>query len=118
MAYGAAWKADRRSKIPTTATIAFSNAVGTGQVIALATNDTGAIVAVDLNEIEAVTPVEAGAAINTPAAIKALTGKTMSTRGFQAVYGEQLLFYVPSVTTGGKIILLGSNSGLISATEL
>lgn len=118
VAYGAAWKADRRSKIPTTATIAFSNAVGTGQVIALATNDTGAIVAVDLNEIEAVTPVEAGAAINTPAAIKALTGKTMSTRGFQAVYGEQLLFYVPSVTTGGKIILLGSNSGLISATEL
>jgi len=62
--------------------------------------------------------VEAGAVTKPPADVKALTGKAESNKGFKATYGFQLLFLVPSVDTGGKIILLGYSQGLVSASEL
>ena len=117
-AIGAAFKAKRAKEIPSTARIAFTHTAGTGEIIALSTNDAGAIVAVDLTETETVKPVEAGAAINAPASVKALLGKGMSTRGIQAVYGQQLLFYVPSAGSTDKIILLGYSQGMIAASEL
>jgi len=118
VAIGAAFKATRAQEIPATASIAYSHAAGTGQTIALSTNDAGAIVAVDLNETETVSPIETGAAINAPASVKALLGKAMSTRGIAAVYGQQLLFYVPAVGSNDKIILLGYSQGMIAASEL
>jgi hypothetical protein len=118
LAIGAAFKAKRAKEIPSTARIAFTHAAGTGEIIALSTNDAGAIVAVDLKETETVKPVEAGAAINAPASVKALLGKGMSTRGIRAVYGQQLLFYVPSAGSTDKIILLGYSQGMIAASEL
>lgn len=117
VAIGKAFKAERAKGIPTTAKIAFSNRLGKGEIVALSTNDGGAIVATHLNEIETVKPVEAGAAINAPASFKALTGKSMSTKGLQAIYGVQLLFYVPPVGSEGKIVLLGYSQGLIAASE-
>lgn len=107
-----------RATLPTTASMSFSQAVGSGQTIALATNDAGALVAVNLNETTTVAPVEAGAAINTSGAVKALSGVGVSTKGVQATYGDQLLFYVPSAASGGKIILLGYSQGLIAASEI
>jgi len=86
--------------------------------VALATNDSGALVAVNLNEIETVKTVEAGAAVNAPKTVKALLGKSLSTKGLKATYGDQLLFYVPSSVKGGKIVLLGYSQGLIAASEL
>ncbi|MGV8969682.1 MAG: hypothetical protein ACOH1J_04460 [Microbacteriaceae bacterium] len=115
---GLAFKTERAAGIPSTAQIAFSHAPGPGEIVALSTNDGGAIVATNLNEIETVTPVEAGAAINAPASFAALSGKTTSTVGLQATYGIQLLFYVPPIGSEGKIILLGYGQGLISASEI
>jgi hypothetical protein len=117
-AVGSAYKADKKAKLPATATIVFTNAAGAGETIAFGTNDSGQIVAVDDNDVETTTPTEAGAAINPTGAVKALSGKTSSLKGFVATYGLQLLFYVPPVSAKGqKIQLLGFAQGLISATE-
>jgi hypothetical protein len=115
---GLAAKNAEIAKLPTTAALTFSNAEGDGQVIALATNDSGALVAVDLNEVETVKPVKAGAAVSASGAIKALSGKATSLTGLAATYGDQLLFYVPRADKPGKIVLLGFSQGLIAASEV
>jgi hypothetical protein len=115
---GAASKKAAAAALPATASLAFTNSNGSGQVIVLATTDSGAIVAVDLNETETVKPVQAGAAVSAPGQIQALSGKATSTTGLVAVYGDQLLFYVPAASKSSKIVLLGYGQGLISAKEL
>ena len=118
VAVGKAWKASRAAEIPPTAQLTFGFAAGTGQIITLATNNGGAIVALNLTESETIKPIEAGVAVNAPKDVAALLGKALSTKGLTANYGDQLLFFVPSATNGGKIILLGYSQGLISASEL
>ena len=119
IAVGHDYKQKTASQLPTTASIAFSNGPGKGETIAFGTNDSGQIVAVDLDDVETVTPTEVGAAINPFPAAQALSGKTQSVTGIIATYGLQLLFYVPPVSgTGKKIELLGFAQGLVSATEV
>ncbi len=108
----------KKAATPTTAQLTFANAPGEGQVVVLVTNDNGAIVAVNLNESETIRPVEVGAAVNAPPDVASLLGKALSTKGITANYGDQLLFYVPALKNGGKIVLLGFSQGLISAVEL
>ncbi|CAN5382453.1 hypothetical protein BH11ACT3_BH11ACT3_16030 [soil metagenome] len=116
---GAQYKADRKAGLPSTATIAYSHAPSTEDPISFPTNDSGQLVAVALDDTETVTPVEAGAAVNTAGAVKALSGKPQSTKGITATYGIQLLFYVPSITDkNAKIQLLGFTQGLTSASEV
>jgi hypothetical protein len=115
---GAASKKAQLALLPATASLTYTNSNGSGQVIVLATNDSGSIVAVDLNETETVKPVQAGAAVSAPGQIQALSGKATSTTGLVAVYGDQLLFYVPAASKTSKIVLLGYGQGLISAKEL
>ena len=115
---GLASKQAQMAALPATAQLTYTNANGDGQVIALITINAGALVAVDLNEIETVKPVEAGAAVNAPGAIEAYLGKGTSTSGIVATYGDQLLFYVPAASSSGKIALLGYSQGLINAKEL
>jgi len=113
------YKQKTASQLPPSAKIAFSNGPGKSDSIAFGTNDSGQIVAVDLDDVETVTPTEAGAAIDPFLAAQALSGKTQSTKGIIATYGLQLLFYVPPVTDSNKKIqLLGFAQGLISATEV
>jgi hypothetical protein len=115
---GLAAKKAEIKKLPTTARLTFGASPGPGQVIALATNDSGAIVAVDLNETKTVRPVKAGAVVNSKGAIATLSGKSTSSKGLVATYGDQLLFYVPSATDKSKkIVLLGFSQGLIAAKE-
>lgn len=114
---GLATKKAAIAALPPTARIDFSHLIGPADPIALATNDAGALVAVNLNETTTVSPVEAGAAINPSGAVKALSSIAVTTKGVVATYGDQLLFYVPKVG-GGKIILLGYSQGLVTATEL
>ncbi|MCU1413151.1 MAG: hypothetical protein JWN80_491 [Microbacteriaceae bacterium] len=114
---GSAYRKAQIAALPSTATMSFANSNGAGQVIALGSNDSGAIVAVELNETVTVTPTEAGAAVNPEGAVKSLSGITGSTKGTVAVYGDQLLFYVPKASSKSKITLLGFATGLISATE-
>jgi hypothetical protein len=115
---GVTYKATVRASLPTTASVAFGHALGGADAIALATNDAGALIAVNLNETTTVTPVEAGAAVNPTGQVKALSGLAISTKGVAATYGDQLLFYVPPTGTDAKIILLGYTQGLIKAGEV
>jgi hypothetical protein len=118
-AVGSAYKADFKAKLPPTATIAYTNKAGSGEVIAFGTNDAGQIVAVSDDDVETVTPTEAGAAINPQGLVKVLSGKEQSLKGITATYGLQLLFYVPPVSAKGKKIqLLGFAQGLVSAAEV
>ena len=107
-----------QAALPATAAMTFANSDGPADSIAFGSNNSGAIVAVYLNETVTVKPVEAGAAVNPEGAVKSLAGITGSTKGTVAVYGDQLLFYVPSSTSSQKITLLGFATGLISAKEL
>jgi hypothetical protein len=113
--------ADREKKkagLPETATIDFSAKAGTGPNVALATNDSGAIVAVNVSEGEVVKVVTAGATVKPSGAVAALSGVTESAKGTEAAYSDQLLFYVPGVNSGEKITLLGFTQSLVSAAEL
>ncbi len=115
---GLAAKQQAAAALPPTAKIAFSHLLGPAEPVALATNDAGALVAVNLNETTTVTPVEAGAAVNPTGAVKALSQIAVSTKGVVATYGDQLLFYVPPAGSDAKIILLGYSQGLVTATEV
>ncbi|HTL42190.1 MAG TPA: hypothetical protein VL294_12025 [Pseudolysinimonas sp.] len=114
-------KQKTKKKLPASAKIVFTNGPSAEPPISFPTNDGGQVVAVSLDDVETVTPVEAGAAINATPLVKALTGLSLSTKGFVAVYGVQLLFYVPPVQaasdSGAKIELLGFTSGLINAKQ-
>jgi len=115
---GEAFKESRKAGLSATSTLTFERAESTGPVVALGTNDSSALVTVDVNENEIVKVVEAGAVANATPEVKAVTGKATSAKGFTATYGYQLLFLVPSVETGGKIVLLGYTQGLVAASEL
>ncbi|GAA4365952.1 hypothetical protein GCM10023152_00630 [Agromyces bauzanensis] len=106
--------------LPETADIAFSNAVGDTPTVALATNDSGALVTVSIEQTENVTPNDGGTiGFQEGAPGAALSGFTeKSAKGVQRVIGVQLLFYVPSVGSEEKIRLLGWSENLIAASEV
>lgn len=114
---GVAAKKALAKKLPTTAKLSYVNANGDGQVIAMSTDNSGAIVAVQLDEIETVRPVKAGASVTALGVVKALSGKVTSSKGLVATWADQLLFYVPAASNSGKIVLLGYSQGLIAAQE-
>jgi hypothetical protein len=100
-----------------TAEISFSASAGPATPIALATLDTGAIVAVNVYESDTAKPTNADAVIkldNNPA-VKALTGVDQSATGFTTTYSDQVFFYVPSQGSDDQIRLLGYRSSLLEA---
>lgn len=100
-----------------TAEISFSASAGPAAPIALATLDTGAIVAVNVYESDTAKPTNADAVIkldNNPA-VKALTGVDQSATGFTTTYTDQIFFYVPSQGSSDQIRLLGYRSSLLEA---
>ncbi|GAA2232232.1 hypothetical protein N1031_08340 [Herbiconiux moechotypicola] len=115
---GVDYKNQKKSALPSTASIDFAQVAGTGQNIALATSGSGALVAVDLRESETVKPVESGATVSPEGAVKALSGVTETAKGAEAVYDYQLLFYIPPSGDTGKAELLGFTQGLVQAKEL
>jgi len=115
---GKSYKDEKAKGLPDTAKIEYSSEVPEDSALALATNTAGALVSVDLNEIEKVTPTAAGAEVNPEGAVKALSGVDSSTKGVTATYGVQLLFSVPPVGSDDKIELLGFTQGLIAASEV
>ncbi|TPW75455.1 hypothetical protein [Schumannella soli] len=120
-ALGASYKAQRKASLPASATIDFTHAQGPGETIVFGTNDSGAIVTVDLNDIETVKPAEQGAAINPDGRVKLLSGISQTTKGIQSTYDVQLLFYVPLASDTdpqAKIKLLGFSQVLSDAKEL
>ena len=106
--------------LPPTADIAFSNVVGSSPTVALATNDSGALVTASIEQTEKVTPNDGGTiGFESGAPGAALSGFTeKSAKGVQRVIGVQLLFYVPSVGSDEQIRLLGWSESLIGASEV
>jgi hypothetical protein len=116
---GAAYKATQTKDLPKTAKLTFTSVPDTADPIAMATNDSGAIVATSLSEVAITKPVEAGATVSVKNAnVQALTGVTNSTKGLQTTYGYQLLFYVPPAESKKKIVMLGFTQALLGAKEL
>jgi hypothetical protein len=115
---GADYKAKQIAALPTTATLAYSSGKASGDPIAMATNDSGALVATSVTETATVKPVEDGAKVGAGSVTAALTGVDESTTGLATTYGYQLLFYVPPADSKDKIRLLGFSQAPISAKEL
>jgi hypothetical protein len=115
---GLPYKDSKRAAIGDKASIEFTQAPGVGLPVSLATNDSGAIVTVSLNENETVRPTEAGAIVNAEGQTKVLAGISTSATGIESTYGIQLSFYVPPVGSTEKIRLLGFSQGLIAARGL
>ncbi|MEI5583063.1 MULTISPECIES: hypothetical protein [unclassified Agromyces] len=106
--------------LPDTADIAFSNAVGDSPTVALATNDSGALVTVSLTQTEKVTPNDGGTiGFEAGAPGAALSGfDEKSAKGVQREIGIQLMFYVPAIGSDEQIRLLGWSESLIGASEV
>ncbi|MWV58194.1 hypothetical protein [Rathayibacter sp. VKM Ac-2754] len=107
-----------RAALPDTASIEFSNKAGTSPTVALATNDSGALVAASIAEVSTVKPTAEGSTVSTSGASQTLLGTDKSTTGIETTYGYQLLFYVPPVGSEEKIVMLGWSQGLVSVVQL
>lgn len=100
-----------------TGTLSFSADVGVHDPVALATLESGAIVAVDIHEQDTVTPTNEDAVIkltNNPT-VQALAGAEQSAKGFTTTFSDQLFFYVPGQGSNEKIRLLGYASHILDA---
>ncbi|MFT4230842.1 MAG: glycosyl transferase [Microbacterium sp.] len=103
-----------------TASLTFASTAGPEEPLALATLESGAIVAVNLYETDTVKPTNADAVIKLTdnPTVKALTGVTQSATGFTTTFSDQLFFYVPGQGSTEKIRLLGYGSNLLSASVI
>lgn len=115
---GAAFKAKQIKDLPKTAKLSYASGPGVGTPIAMATNDSGAIISTNITETATVKPVQDGAKVGAGDVTAALTGVSESTKGLSTTYGYQLLFYVPPADSNEKIRLLGFTQAPISAKEL
>lgn len=115
---GAEWKAKQKAAVPATASLEFTSAPGAGGDIAMATNDSGAIVWTDLQETQVLKVVEAGAEVSAGVTASALTGVASSKTGIESTFGYQLAFYVPPAGSDAKITLLGFAQGMVGAKQI
>lgn len=100
-----------------TGSLTFSTSAGQQPPLALATLESGAIVAVNLYETDTVRPTNADAVIkldNNPT-VQLLAGTAQSQTGFVTTFSDQLFFYVPGQGSNEKIRLLGYASNILSA---
>ncbi|WP_348787514.1 hypothetical protein [Leifsonia sp. NPDC080035] len=119
---GKAWKQQEQSRLQqqfgSTSSLTFSSRQGTGPLLSMATNDSGAIVWVNPEEVQLHKVQEAGAQVIAGATTAALSGVAQSNTGIESVYGYQLAFYVPPAGSDEKVRLLGFAQGLVSAKEV
>lgn len=101
----------------TTGAMTFSATAGTTEPVALATLDSGAIVAVTVDDLDTVAPTNSDAVIKTGdnTAVQALAGVDQSSTGFVTTYGNQLFFFVPSQSSKERIQLLGYSSNILTS---
>ncbi|MBS1905356.1 MAG: glycosyl transferase [Actinobacteria bacterium] len=104
----------------TTSSLTFAAAAGPEAPVSMSSIDSGAIVAVTVDDSQTIKPTSADAVIKldkNPSA-KALTGVDQSATGFVTVYGVQLFFAVPAQGSDAKITLLAASQQLQSVTEI
>ncbi|MDQ1128779.1 hypothetical protein [Microbacterium sp. SORGH_AS_0888] len=103
-----------------TGTLEFGAAAGSQTPLALATLESGAIVAVTIDETDTVKPSQADVLIkleNNPT-VKALTGVSESQTGVTTTFQDQLFFYVPAQGSSEQIRVLGYSSNILDAKVL
>lgn len=100
-----------------TGSLTFSSSAGPYPPVALATLESGAIVAVSVTDTDTVRATNSDAVIRLDGnpTVEALAGTSTSAAGFQTNFSDQLFFYVPNQADGGQIQLLGSASNILSA---
>lgn len=100
-----------------TGSLTFTSSPGTYGPFALATVESGAIVAVNLNETDIVKPTDRQAVIKLEnnATVKTLAGADQSPTGFTTTFSDQVFFYVPGQGSTDKIRLLGYSSDILNA---
>ena len=100
------------------AEITFSHSLGDDNVISLSTSDSGALVAVMMQDNYLIRPTRDNAAVTVSGNELLLLGVEGSAKGVRTQYGGMLLFYVPAATAEGKITLLGATQSLLSIRAL
>lgn len=100
-----------------TGELTFASAAGSQPPLALATLDSGAIVAVDVNENDTVMATNDDAVIKLDSnpLVSTLADATQSATGFTTTFVDQLFFFVPAQSSNAKIQLLGYTSNILSA---
>ncbi len=100
-----------------TGSLTFSSVPGAHEPFALATLESGAIVAVNVNEVDTAKPTKKEAVIKLPnnPTVKTLAGAEQSSTGFTTTYTDQIFFYVPGQGSNEKIRLLGYSSDILDA---
>ena len=103
-----------------TGSLEFTSAAGPQTPFALQTVESGAIVAVNINEIDTVKPTNADAVIKVDGnqTVKTLAGVDQSATGFATTFSDQVFFYVPGPGSNEKIRLLGYSSDILDARIL
>jgi hypothetical protein len=103
-----------------TGSLEFTSAPGSQAPFALQTVESGAIVAVNINEIDTVKPTNADAVIKVDGnqTVKTLAGVDQSSTGFATTFSDQVFFYVPGPGSNEKIRLLGYSSDILDAKIL
>jgi len=103
-----------------TGTLEFGAAAGPHAPLSLATLESGAIVAVTVNESDTVKPANSDVMIKFDGnpTVQALTGVAESSTGVSTVFADQLFFYVPAQGSSEKIRLLGYSSNILEAKVL
>lgn len=103
-----------------TGKIEFAAQAGSQPPVALATLESGAIVAVSVNEVDTVTPNSGDVVIKLTdnPTVQALTGVSESASGVSSTFADQLFFYVPAQGSSEKIRLLGYTSNILEAKVL
>ena len=106
-------------KLGSTAGITFKDLESDpASVIAMSTADSGALVAVQLDEQWTVKPKRSGVTVKPSGGTKILSKTDSTDSGISSIYGYQLLFAVPSAGSTEPVVLLGYDQGLVSAKEL
>ncbi|WP_341578838.1 glycosyl transferase [Microbacterium schleiferi] len=103
-----------------TGSLTFSAAAGEFAPFAIATLESGAIVAVSIAETDTVKPTNEDAVIklDNNATVKTLAGADQSASGFSTTFSDQLFFYVPEKGSSEPIRLLGYSSSILKGSVL
>ncbi|WP_094770383.1 hypothetical protein [Microbacterium gorillae] len=100
-----------------TGSLTFSAQASSFAPIALQTVQSGALIAVSVDEVDLVKATDPDAVIKLGdnKRVEALAGTAESAKGFSITFGDQLFFSVPGRDSGEKIRLIGFSSSTISA---
>lgn len=98
--------------------ISFTHTLGDPNVITLATLEAGAIVALFMTDNYLIKPRSNSAAVSVSGDERLLLGADGSARGVKSIYGDMLVFFVPSLSSNTRVRLIGATQGLISVRGL